>query len=307
MARNAKNQIGESNTNEQFDNQNETMLEVPDYVVETNDQKRSIPLHLRDVHEKITIHLEPSRCINAKILQQKSFIPLYSYRQNKWITGLTQEEALELSEHLGVSLISYSQDEMPAYYNQPIAKLSLSADPVTLDSRNINDYIKIKMIKADSRFAPSKEDLNDPRYAEAMYYIYSSEIEKRSASKIVNLKKQAYDFLDKPFAVKKAVIEVFFDKVYREADEDLINQMFEVAIKEDLKKLIGIMNQDMQEIGMNAFISHAVDSGIVQVSGNKYYYMDELIGKTKNDAITYLLRPDNSNTYQIIKQKTSLQ
>lgn len=262
------------------------------------------PIHLRATPEKVTIKLYEPRCRNARILQKKIFRPLFNSQKGHWETGLTDEEEVELSKLVGASLSKYSVD-LPEYYQQPIGKFTIDSDPVELISTNINDFIKIKFLRADHRIANSESELVDNQIA--MYYIYSEELEKKQSAERLTRKKKAYDFIDEPFAVKRSAIEVFENKSYEKGDEALINQRIEVAIEGDnLTGFLDIISRSSDEVGIDALIVRAVNKNIFQTDEKgKYYYMDEFIGANRQDVIRKLLNPDFAQKLSTIKQKLS--
>lgn len=262
------------------------------------------PIHQRTPAETVTVNLYEPRCRNAKILQKKTFRPLYNSSTGQWVTGLSDDEERELEIIVGMSLNKYST-ELPEYYQQPIAKFVIDSDPVELVSTNVNDFIKIKFIRADHRIANSETELQDNQTA--MFYIYSQKLEKEQSAARLTRKRKGFDFLKENFVTKRSVIEVFENKSYEKADEVLIDQRIEVAIEGDnLTDFLNIIERSPDEIGVDALIVRAVKKNIFQVDEKgKYYYMDEFLGESRQKVIRKLLNPDFAEKLSTIKTKLS--
>jgi len=232
-------------------------------------------------------------------------MPLVNPSTYRFETGLTEEEKEELAKKLtGVDLDDSYTPNKDGFWTSNAVKIKLGNTTTILETDNVYDYIKWKLCKASSHVANSLEEWEKGNFPDASYYIYSEEEEiakKASKTKVI---KDAYIAMSKlTISMKRNIVMVGLNKNTSNLSEDEIDGYLGDMITKNPKEFIELANADKKYIAHKAFLYEAHIQGIVSKKGLAWYYLGELLGKTTDDAITYLASEEGKQFKSIIAEK----
>ncbi len=223
---------------------------------------------------------------------------------------LGDEEKDLLSKHLGID--KEDRDFPNAIRNFWIdLRVKVPVEGVTLqvgvtkegEPYDIKEYLIYKWALRHKFVAKDKAEL-DGTASHKQFYIHDDEIENRFQNAKVRMKKTAYqEFskLDGKLDKMKMLIKVL--------DDVNVESMTEIDIENHLEQLINVDAEKFvvkatdKDLEMRSFISDLVSKNILRKIGNGLFYIEEKLGNSEDDAITYLKDRKNSEILLILKEK----
>lgn len=166
----------------------------------------------------------------------------------------------------------------------------------------LEDYLIFKWLENHPMVGMSKEEmLADPNKE---YYIYDPNEEIKNENAEAKLRKDAYKALIKLEDDEKVVDQLIRlltnknpEKLSKEVKENELEQLTRISPKRFLRYATD------KNLAIRAEIEEMVEFGVLRKSGNKYIYMDEVIGETMDDAIVYFKNDRNSSTLLDLRAK----
>jgi len=249
-------------------------------------------------------HLPPPVVANAtKVLSS-----IYSGQGPlKGVDGEKEKELL--AEHLG---ISPEEDDFHkrcrAFWADLRVEVPSDGKVLTIETRedgtpvDIYDYLVYKWAKKHKYVADTREDMLDD--STKQYYIYDPEGEMRNQNKVVGYKKQAYKELIK-MSDDEDKIDMMIT-VLTDSDPDQMNKTqkenyLDQLIEDDPKEFVRVATDKSLEI--KSAISEMVSLNILRKMGNQYWFHDEKIGDTLEEAVLFFKDKKNAETINILKAK----
>ena len=214
----------------------------------------------------------------------------------KYATGLSQEDINRLKEEgfKGELDNNFSPDTPHVFWDSKAATVVLKNSTQIYDTSSPMDFIKVSIMKANSRVANSMREFEDGMFPEATHVIFDEveEVEAR-ASKIALANKAVIeaDKLSKDRKIQ--IILVATGKIIKSKSNDFIEVEIDKLIKRDVKEFLRLTNVKKEEIANKALILEAVERNIIVKKGHKYYYFDSVIGGSLEAVSDYLKKPDN--------------
>lgn len=167
---------------------------------------------------------------------------------------------------------------------------------------NLYDYIIFKWVKKHPFVAKDMQELLDT--SKYQFYIHDPEVATAFANKKVSFKKKAYEEF-----IKIGEDEVKIDRLIRlltDSDPATMGlkqkqNLLDQEIENNPEKFF-ILSTD-KHLEIKSIISELVSENVVNKIGNQYYFIDEKLGDTEDEAVKYFKDKKNSGTVNILKAK----
>jgi hypothetical protein len=226
----------------------------------------------------------------------KSIEVLYDANAGKFATGLTDEEAKEYGEKLGVNLTAYHNPLQPhPYYSTKAAKIVLKNEAMIFDTNTPGDYVKVKNLKASKFVANSLKEWEEGLFPEATHVIFDEAEEVEIKASKLQLEMKAMALFSKMTDDQKVnLVQILDNKTVRGRSTDYLNVAIHELIKKDAEKFIRYASMDKTESYIRATLLEAISRNIVIKEGTNLFYMGDLIGADFEDAIKWFNNPQNS-------------
>lgn len=226
------------------------------------------------------------------------------------LRGLSGEEEKELlSIHLGIDpnhnefgkLAMNFWAEMDLKVPSEGTELNISIDesgmPVVM-----SDYLKYRWLLRHKYVADSKEEmLNNPMKD---FYLYDPNKEVKKTNLQIKKKKLAYAEF-----IKASEDEDRMDMLLRVLDNVNPSKM-SAEQKENRLETLATTNPDKfirfaqdKDLEIRSEIDLMVENGVLRKSGNTYFYIDEIIGDTIDESITFFKNKKNSSHVSDMRAK----
>lgn len=186
--------------------------------------------------------------------------------------------------------------------------ISSDAD-LTLNKSNPKDVIRYHLLIANNYVAPSKEEAGHPRYANAKYFAFTTEVENQDRVSTRKLKDKAKAALTK--IEKKpetmALIGQYLEgnKYSNKLEPDVLYMMLSDFIEADKKgenvnKFLSVIEKDIVELQFKVTIDKAIRSKIIKFR-DKYYQRGQVtLGKTVDEVYNTLQSPEFAAEFESI-------
>jgi hypothetical protein len=271
--------------------------------------------------------------LGAKYVGAKEYVTIKTGRDGKNITGL-DENALDIMNlpaeqaKKRSSEVKKKRESLEKLLGKDLTPDSpfwgefmlVLEDELTLDPLNPLDQLVEIVLLANRYVAPSEEAIkNDEDYHGTIFYLHrEEEVLTRKAQK--DQKKDAAIsrlFVlheDNPAFVKMLVADIFgfdtsidisVDQAYLklksfitgEDDED------EVDVEKNIKVFMAAVKKKPEELMLKQIFNKAVKKKIVKKRGDTYSRGEEVYGKSYDEALEYLLLPENSGELAFLKSE----
>lgn len=226
----------------------------------------------------------------------KSIEVLYDPSEGKFATGLTDEEAKEYGEKLGVNLNAHLNPlEAHPYFSTKAAKILLKNEAMIFNTEKPADFVKVKNLKASKFVANSLKEWEEGLFPNATHVIFdeTEEIEIK-ASKLQSEMKAMALFSKMTDDQKVNLIQILDNKTVRGRSTDYLNVAISELIKKDTEKFLRYASMDKTEAYIRATLLEAISRNILIKEGTNLFYMGDLIGADFEDAIKWFKDPQNS-------------
>lgn len=219
------------------------------------------------------------------------------------------EEKKLLSKHLGIDVEDRDFPKaMREFWIDLRVKVPVDGVPLQIgvnsegEPYNIKDFLVYTWAKRHKQVASNKAELDGQPHKK--FYIHDDEIENRHHNAKVKMRKTAYmEFskLDGKVDKMKMLIKVL--------DDVDVDTMTITDIENRLEHLINVdadafvQKATDKNLETRALISDLISKNIIRKIGNSVFYIEEKLGDTEDDAITYLNDKKNSEMLLILKEK----
>lgn len=217
----------------------------------------------------------------------------------------TKELREQLEKETGLDLKGLS-DYWKTY------SVSISADePLTLNKANPHDVIKYFVLTSNSYVIPHKDEMGNPRYAGAKYYIHVSEIENKEKVSERKIKDQARSELLKLADNKDQLLLIgqFLEgpKYNKVLDADTLYSMLSdyLELNKDgaINKFLKVVKIPKSDLLFKITVDTALRTKIIKFK-DKYYQRGQVtLGKTVDEVYKNLGTPQFAAEYQSIKEE----
>ena len=225
----------------------------------------------------------------------------------KYNTGLSEKEAKEYGEMMGVDLSDIVVPETPhPYFSLKPAWITLENNTMFFDSNKPSDAVKIKNMKASKRVANNMAAWERGEYPEATHVIFDETEEVEAKATKINLRREAVALLPKMSEEDKAsVITILSDKhkSVRGQSPSFITVEIDELVEDKTAEFIKVVKMGREEVTLRARVLELVNANILTKEAGSYYYMGELIGMDYEDTVDWFKSPQNSKMKVMILEK----
>lgn len=226
----------------------------------------------------------------------------------KYATGLTEKD-IEYLKSQGCSFdLSDTYDPVKAhtYWGSNAAKIKLPNHTMILDESRIQDYIKIRNLKASKFVANSLKDWQEGLYPEATHIIYDEreEVEVK-ATKIQQKNKAIGMILKMSLDDKTNVVRLLSDASVKGRSQDFIDVEVDKIINdpEKLDQFFDLFKMPKEEFVIRAQILEGIHRRILTKEGPSIFYMGEKLGFDMEETVKYFLDPNNQQVKITLLEK----
>lgn len=231
------------------------------------------------------------------------------FEHQKPLSGLSREdEEKYLSTILGISADhrEFGQ-EVRTYWAEKSHKIPSEGMRLEVGTRNgepidIEDWITYQWAKKHPLVANTKQEAAaDPTID---FFIYDPERESRKESQKVQTRTQAYTELAKMKEDEDKMdlmIRVLGDSRPDTMTEDQKMNTLDNLLSADPERFIEVANDENLEI--QAEILEMLEEEVLRKVGNSIMYMDEVIGDTMEEAVTWFKNKRNSSDVNTLRAK----
>lgn len=237
--------------------------------------------------------------------QPKSIRALYDDSIGGYATGLTEEEAKEYGEKLGLDLSNtFNSEKAHPVWDTATGKIKLPSYPVFFDMTRPMEFVKVKVCKASKLVANSMKEWEEGLFPEATHVIYDeSEQVKIKATKIQK-KREAYLIINKMSTEELTnILTIISDKPIKGKSQNFIDVELEKVIDNDAAQFLMYAKMDKKELYTRATILEGIHKNILVKEGNAIYYMNDRVADTFEDAVKYFLDPQNQSLKASLLEK----
>ena len=194
--------------------------------------------------------------------------------------------------------------------------VSLGKEPLILDLSDPNDYIKYKVLLANSYVvAPDVKSINNG--GKYKYYIEDEEEVTRIQSQKANIYKQAWMGYAKIEDSKEKLrtFLIVFNETFTPVTKKLDRSSKLDFLQKEVSQIVENRTNDFVDIitdknyDTKALIAEGVQTGVIEKKGSKYYLTGgvDKIGDDFVGAIEFLNSPQNQETRLLIEERIKAQ
>lgn len=275
--------------------------------------------------EKVTIKVvaDPTNPqLGLKYVGAKEYIPVQTGPDGKVITGL-DENALHImriedtTERKKVqAALKKEREELERLLGRDLDVSSdfwedffvTIEDGLILDPTNPMHRLIEKFLIASKKVAPNEETIElDEDFANCLFYFHRETEEVAKSAKTSKTKDKAISALytiseNNPDRLRKIYSYIFGYDAKNEVSPDSayvkIKEMLEVtdskALKDNIKKITTALELKPEELNTKLILDKAIKKRIVTTKGNIYRRGDIILGNNYDEALEYLMSPENS-------------
>jgi hypothetical protein len=213
-------------------------------------------------------------------------------------TGLTEEEIQEFSEKLRVDLTPvFNPDQAHPYWDSLVNSVKLENNTMVFDTDNINDRIKIKMMKASKFVANSLKEYQEGMFPEATHVIFDESEEVEAKASKLAIKRQAILEAAKLSKGRKIQLILLINgKNLKGKSDNFIEVELDKIVEKDAPTLLRYMQRDEEGVSTEALVAEALQKSVLRKKGHKIMYHDSVLGTDIQDVATYLNLLEKSGT-----------
>lgn len=225
------------------------------------------------------------------------YISSYLTRAGNRYTGLTVEQARDLETKIGFEE-GYLSPSSPFWKTYSI---KLGTRDKYLHTENAEDELAYYFLKGHKRVANGLVNVG-PQHD---YVLINKEAEAEEANRINKRKREAYAEFNKMSMenMRKCL------RLYGHKSDNISNELVESKLFEEIEKSpdkyfllwVNNKNKDTQFI-----IEEAISKNVMRKSKNVYYYGTDVIGRSLEDAISYLNDKNNQDLKMAILESINV-
>lgn len=215
-----------------------------------------------------------------------------SKRGRIYVTGLSQEEEVEYGRKLGQDLSKTSE-----FWST--LKFTLTEKPLgfKLDLSNPLEYVVFKAMNVSELIAESLNEYKNGNKPYAEWYIENQEAEAEAKAKLADIKINAYGkFRDISDNRKKDIAKILGLKPYGLSSKAAAARLFDFIEEkpQNSKLFMDVEGKKDDIIAISALIEDCIHYNILRRNkAQDYQFADEVLGTTKDQIVTKLLKPEN--------------
>ena len=212
-------------------------------------------------------------------------------------TGLSEKEATELEKSL---LMQPGTLSPHSKYWRDFAVHIGDKDEIYDISAPLHQ-LDVAILKASKRVANSLEELTQGKWPGAEYYLSNAEEEAQTANEDVVLRKKASKiYVNMNFSEMRKFLKLIGRKSDSMSDVAVDNAVDEI-VQSDPEMFINLVNEENFE--ERVFIMTCVGLNILRERTGMYYYGDEMIGGTLQEAADFIKNPKNNDVVVALKKQ----
>lgn len=191
-------------------------------------------------------------------------------------------------------------------------------DGVTLDPTNPMHRVVEKFLIANKKVAPNEEAIEDSEgeYSNCLFFFYREEEEvdktaknslkkDRAVAKLVNANENSPERLVKIYSYLfgyDAKNEVSPTQAYVKIKE-MLDVTDKNTLTQNIEKVLAVLNLKPEELNTKLVLDKAIKKRIVTTKGNIYRRGDIILGNDYDEALDYLMSPENSAELVSLKKE----
>lgn len=212
----------------------------------------------------------------------------YLTRSGNIYTGLTEEDARRLEKEMG-----YPEGHLaPTSYFWKTYGIKLGAEPLILHTERPEDELAYLFLKNYKQVALGMNKIG-PQHD---YVLVNSEAEAEAKNKFNRVKREAIaEFNKMSLEEMRKCLRIYGNRADNISNELVENKLFELIEKDPNKFFLIWVNNKNKET--QYILDTAISKNIIRKSKNIYYYGTDVIGRSNDDAISFL----NNKANQEIK------
>ena len=224
----------------------------------------------------------------AKYKNCYDYIGPYFTRSGNIYTGLTEEDARRLEKAIGFEEGKLS----PSSLYWKTYSVRLGAKPLYLHTERPEDGLAYLFLKNHKRVALGLSNLR-PQHD---YVLVNSNAEAEAANRLNKVKREAFaEFNKMSLEDMRKCLRIYGHKADNISNELVESKLFELIEKDPNKYFLIWVNNKNKET--QYILETAISKNIIRKSKNVYYYGTDVIGRSQDDAISFL----NDKSQQEIK------
>ncbi|MBO5424993.1 MAG: hypothetical protein J6A25_05725 [Lachnospiraceae bacterium] len=224
----------------------------------------------------------------AKYKNCYDYIGPYFTRSGNIYTGLTEEDARRLEKAIGFEEGKLS----PSSLYWKTYSVRLGAKPLYLHTERPEDELAYLFLKNHKRVALGLSNLR-PQHD---YVLVNSNAEAEAANRLNKVKREAFaEFNKMSLEDMRKCLRIYGHKADNISNELVESKLFELIEKDPNKYFLIWVNNKNKET--QYILETAISKNIIRKSKNVYYYGTDVIGRSQDDAISFL----NDKSQQEIK------
>lgn len=230
----------------------------------------------------------------AKYKNCYDYIGTYWTRAGNIHTGLSEEDARRLEKAMG-----YEEGHLaPTSSFWKTYNVRLGAKDVFLHTEKPEDELAYLFLKNHKRVATGLSNIR-PQHD---YVLVNTDAEAEAANKLNKIKREAFaEFNKMSLEEMRKCLRIYGHKSDNISNELVESKLFELIEKDPRKFFllwIDNKNKDTQYI-----LETAISKNVIRKSKNVYYYGTDVIGRSQDDAISFLNEKANQDIKMAIMQE----
>lgn len=230
----------------------------------------------------------------AKYKNCYDYIGTYWTRAGNIHTGLSEEDARRLEKAMG-----YEEGHLaPTSSFWKTYSIRLGAKDVFLHTEKPEDELAYLFLKNHKRVATGLSNIR-PQHD---YVLVNTDVEAEAANKLNKIKRETFaEFNKMSLEEMRKCLRIYGHKSDNISNELVESKLFELIEKDPRKFFllwIDNKNKDTQYV-----LETAISKNVIRKSKNVYYYGTDVIGRSQDDAISFLKEKSNQDILMAIMQE----
>lgn len=227
------------------------------------------------------------------------YISPYWTRSGNIYTGLTSEDEKRLEKELGFEEGKLGKGS--PYWDTFCVKLGTKSIVLHVNEGNPWDDLQYIFLKNHKRVATSVNDIK----AGTDYVMINKDAEAEQSNRINRIKRDAIKEFDKLSQNEMAKCLRLFGYKSDTMSAELVESKLYSLIEHDPQSFFDKWVNNKNK-GTEYLIAQAVSKNVLRKSRNIYYYGTDVIGKSLDDAVSYLDDPKNQDLRMAITKETEV-
>lgn len=230
----------------------------------------------------------------AKYKNCYDYISTYWTRAGNIYTGISEEDARRLEKAMG-----YEEKHLaPTSSFWKTYSIRLGAKDTILHTERPEDELAYLFLKNHKRVAVGLNNIK-PQHD---YVLVNTDSEAESANRLNKVKREAFaEFNKMSLEDMRKCLRIYGHKVDNISNELVENKLFEL-IEKDPRKFF-LLWIDNKHKDTQYILETAISKNVIRKSKNVYYYGTDVIGRSQDDAISFLNEKTNQDIKMAIMQE----